>query len=156
MATIMRAGEVTLRDLGTKLGLQLTEDVTFFSEWHVDLTEISAQEQQQLDRIRAGYINLVYQATMVEDTMKMAVLAPLLYLADFFLPPFAIQSEVATQLSITDEDLNRGICFLSADPEAEHHELALNWCDTCGHGWLGHLCRDRARRDSCLCAVVGR
>src|ERR671937_389516 len=28
-------------------------------------------------------------------------------------------------LKITDEDLERGICFLSADPEAEHHELAL-------------------------------
>jgi len=30
---------------------------------------------------------------------------------------------VGTQ--ITDENLERGICFLSADPEAEHHELAL-------------------------------
>lgn len=28
-------------------------------------------------------------------------------------------------LTITDEDLDRGICFLSADPAAEHHELAL-------------------------------
>jgi catechol 2,3-dioxygenase-like lactoylglutathione lyase family enzyme len=28
-------------------------------------------------------------------------------------------------LTITDEDLERGIIFLSADPEAEHHELAL-------------------------------
>jgi catechol 2,3-dioxygenase-like lactoylglutathione lyase family enzyme len=28
-------------------------------------------------------------------------------------------------LTITDEDLERGICFLSADPAAEHHELAL-------------------------------
>jgi len=28
-------------------------------------------------------------------------------------------------LTITDEDLDRGICFLSADPEAEHHEVAL-------------------------------
>ena len=28
-------------------------------------------------------------------------------------------------LTISDEDLQRGICFLSADPEAEHHELAL-------------------------------
>jgi catechol 2,3-dioxygenase-like lactoylglutathione lyase family enzyme len=28
-------------------------------------------------------------------------------------------------LTITDEDLQRGICFLSADPAAEHHELAL-------------------------------
>jgi catechol-2,3-dioxygenase len=28
-------------------------------------------------------------------------------------------------LTITDEDLQRGICFLSANPAAEHHELAL-------------------------------
>jgi catechol 2,3-dioxygenase-like lactoylglutathione lyase family enzyme len=28
-------------------------------------------------------------------------------------------------LAISDEDLERGICFLSAAPEAEHHELAL-------------------------------
>ena len=28
-------------------------------------------------------------------------------------------------LTISDEDLERGICFLSADPRTEHHELAL-------------------------------
>ncbi len=28
-------------------------------------------------------------------------------------------------LTIADEDMERGICFLSADPESEHHELAL-------------------------------
>ena len=28
-------------------------------------------------------------------------------------------------LTISDENLERGICFLSANPEAEHHELAL-------------------------------
>ena len=28
-------------------------------------------------------------------------------------------------LTITDEDLERGICFLSAAPDSEHHELAL-------------------------------
>jgi catechol 2,3-dioxygenase-like lactoylglutathione lyase family enzyme len=28
-------------------------------------------------------------------------------------------------LTISDEDRQRGICFLSADPDAEHHELAL-------------------------------
>jgi catechol 2,3-dioxygenase-like lactoylglutathione lyase family enzyme len=28
-------------------------------------------------------------------------------------------------LAIADEDLERGICFLSARPEVEHHELAL-------------------------------
>ena len=28
-------------------------------------------------------------------------------------------------MTITDEDLDRGICFLSGDPKNEHHELAL-------------------------------
>jgi catechol-2,3-dioxygenase len=29
-------------------------------------------------------------------------------------------------LTVTDENPERGICFLSADPENEHHELALS------------------------------
>jgi hypothetical protein len=50
MAPIMRAGDVTLHDLGARLGLQLTKDPTFFVEWHTELPEISEQEKQQLDR----------------------------------------------------------------------------------------------------------
>jgi hypothetical protein len=105
MATTMRAGDVTLHDLGARFGLQFTKDATFFPEWHAELPEISEQEQQQLDRIQTSYLHLVSQTSMVEDVVKMAVLAPLLYLADFFLPPLAIQSEVAVQLSIADEEL---------------------------------------------------
>jgi len=36
-------------------------------------------------------------------------------------------------LTIADEDLGRGICFLSADPAAEHHELALVQVKNRGH-----------------------
>ncbi len=105
MVTTMRAAEVSWRDLSTRFGLQLTEDATFFLEWQAGLPEISDQEKQQLDRIRAGYFNLIYQTAMLEDAVKMAVLSPLLSLADFFLPPLYIQSEVAMQLSIADEEL---------------------------------------------------
>jgi hypothetical protein len=105
MATTMRAGDVTLHDLGARFGLQLTKDVTFFPEWHTELPELSEQEKQQLDRIQASYLHLVSQASMLEDVVKMVVLSPLLYLADLFLPPLSIQSEVAVQLSIADEEL---------------------------------------------------
>ena len=105
MATTMRAGDVTLHDLGARFGLQLVKDATFFLEWHTELPEISEQEQQQLDRIQASYLHLVSQTSMVEDVVKMVVLSPLLYLADFFLPPLSIQSEVVVQLSIADEEL---------------------------------------------------
>ncbi len=105
MATTMRAGDVTLHDLGVRFGLQLTKDATFFLEWHTELPEISEQEKQQLDRIQASYLHLVSQTSMVEDVVKMVVVSPLLYLADFFLPPLSIQSEVAIQLSIADAEL---------------------------------------------------
>ncbi len=105
MATTMRAGDVTLHDLGARFGLQLTKDATFFLEWHAELPEISEQEKQQLDRIQASYLHLVSQTSMVEDVVKMVLLSPLLYLADFFLPPLSIQSEVVVQLSIADEEL---------------------------------------------------
>jgi hypothetical protein len=101
----MRAGDVTLHDLGARFGLQLTKDAAFFLEWHAELPEISEQEKQQLDRIQASYLHLVSQTSMVEDVVKMVVLSPLLYLADFFLPPLSIQSEVAVQLSIAYEEL---------------------------------------------------
>jgi predicted type IV restriction endonuclease len=105
MATTMRAAEVSWRDLRVRFGLQPAEDATFFMEWQADVPEISEQEKQQLDRIRTGYLNLVYETSMLEDVVKMAILSPLLFLADFFLPPFTIQSEVAVQLSIPDEEM---------------------------------------------------
>ena len=95
---------VTLHDLGARFGLQLTKDATFFPEWHAELPEISEQEKQQLDRIQASYLHLVSMTSMVEDVVKMVVLSPLLYLADFSSPSF-IQSEVAVQFSIADEEL---------------------------------------------------
>jgi hypothetical protein len=55
--------------------------------------------------IQASYLHLVSQTSMVEDVVKMVVLSPLLYLADFFLPPLSIQSEVTIQFSIADEEL---------------------------------------------------
>src|SRR6266702_8451479 len=94
MATTVRAGDVTLHDLGARFGLQLTKDATFFLEWHTELPEISEQEKQQLDRIQASYLHLVSQTSMIEDVVKMAILSPLLYLADFFLPPSSLPFKV--------------------------------------------------------------
>jgi hypothetical protein len=101
----MRAADVTLHDLGARFGLQLSTDPTFFPEWHAELPAISAQEKQQLDRIQASYLHLVSQTSMLADVVKMVVVSPLLYLADFFLPPLSIQSEVGVQLAIADAEL---------------------------------------------------
>jgi hypothetical protein len=105
MAEIIQAKNITLYDLETKFHLQLTEDPEFFPEWHDHLPAVSHQEQQLLDKLKAGYFNLIKYPPMLENTVKMAVLSPLLYLADFYLPPFAVRSEVSVSLSDADEDM---------------------------------------------------
>lgn len=94
---------VTLHDLEIKFGLQLVEDVQFFREWQDDLPEISELEKQQLDRVKASYSNLLKYPPMLENTVRMVALSPLLDLAGFYLPPFRITSEKSVEISLEDE-----------------------------------------------------
>ncbi|MEG5174805.1 type I restriction endonuclease [Microcoleus sp. B3-D7] len=103
MTQSIQAKTLTLLDVETKFYFQLCEDEQFFREWIDDLPEISDDKKRALDNVKAGYINSVKYA-MLEDTVKMVVLAPLLFLADFYLTPFHIEAEKSVELTIEDED----------------------------------------------------
>lgn len=96
---------ITLHDLKTKFGLQLVENDQFFREWQDNLPEISELEKQQLDRVKASYSNLLKYPPLLENTVKMVVLSPLLDLAGFYLPPFHITSEKSVEISLEDEGI---------------------------------------------------
>ncbi len=104
MTQSIQAKTLTLRDVKTKFNFQLAEDEQFFREWIDDLPEITEVEKRYLDKIKVGYINSA-QYPMIEDTVKMVVLAPLLFLADFFLTPFHIESEKSVELLTVDEGI---------------------------------------------------
>ncbi|MEG4455660.1 type I restriction endonuclease [Microcoleus sp. N9_A1] len=104
MTQSIQAKTLTLRDVKTKFNFQLAEDEQFFREWIDDLPEITDEEKRYLDKIKVGYINSA-QYPMIEDTVKMVVLAPLLFLADFFLTPFHIESEKSVELLTVDEGI---------------------------------------------------
>ncbi|MCC3445713.1 MAG: restriction endonuclease subunit R, partial [Microcoleus sp. PH2017_03_ELD_O_A] len=61
-------------------------------------------EKRSLDKVKAGYINST-SYPFLEDTVKMVVLAPLLFVADFFLTPFHIECEKSVELIVEDEDI---------------------------------------------------
>ncbi len=105
MAEIIRGAEITLHDLKNRLGLRLAEDDQFFREWQTDLPEITDMDRQLLDRIKAGYLNLIEYPPTLEYAVKMAVLGPLLNLAGFYLAPFHIRSEVSVSFSDADKDI---------------------------------------------------
>jgi hypothetical protein len=102
MTQIIQAEKVKLYDLEKKFQLTLSEDERFFEEWKDNLPEISDLEKQQLDRVKASYLNLT-KRTMLEDMVKMVVLSPLLNYAGFYLAPFYSTSEESIEISAEDE-----------------------------------------------------
>ena len=103
MVQTIQARNVTLHDLSTKFGLQPVKDEQFFREWQDNLPEITSVDKQRLDRVQESYSNLLEYPPMLENTVKMVVLSPLLELADFYLPPFHIKSEKSVEISDEDE-----------------------------------------------------
>jgi len=102
MVQIIQATNINLYELERKFGLQLTEDEQFFRKWVDDLPELNELEKQQLDRVKASYFNLA-KRPMLENTVKMVVLSPLLDMAGFYLSSFSITAEEEVQISAEDD-----------------------------------------------------
>ncbi len=103
MTQILQARNVNLRDLIDQFGLQLVRDREFFTEWHEDLPELIEQEEQFLDKVQQGFLNLMQYPPYLEKAVQISVLSPLLFLANFFLPPFRIRAEQSTEIISEDE-----------------------------------------------------
>jgi predicted type IV restriction endonuclease len=105
MVQTIPATEATLRELKQAFGLQQTQNPTFFSEWMEANTSLSAAEQALLDRVKANFVELMEDPPMLENSVKMVVLAPLLDLAGFYHKPFRIETETSVDVEMKDEDL---------------------------------------------------
>jgi predicted type IV restriction endonuclease len=70
--------------------------------WQEDLPLLTATEQERLVRIQASYANLE-RRSMLENTVKLAIISPLLDLAGFFLPPFYVDTETSVSIAVNEE-----------------------------------------------------
>jgi len=104
MPSTLPAEKVTLYDLEQRFHLQRCEDPQFFSEWQQDLLPLTETEQLRLDRVKAIYANLANHSVL-ENTVKMAIVSPLLDLAGFYLPPFYINTEEEIQIQANDDGI---------------------------------------------------
>lgn len=103
MTHSLQAKEITLRELITNFGIQLIEDNQFFREWQDDLPRITDLDKQLLDKVKAGYVNLLNYPPFLEDIVKMAILVPMLFIGDFYLAPFHIKAETPVEIFSEDE-----------------------------------------------------
>lgn len=102
MVQIIQAQDIDLRYLIENHRLQLVENNQFFPEWQEDLPDLSDSDKQQLDKVKAGYLNLLNYPPLLEDVVRMAVLDPILFIGDFYLAPFYVKSEQS--IDIIEED----------------------------------------------------
>jgi hypothetical protein len=103
MVQTIQAKDITLYQLESIFGLQFVDDDKFFREWQDNCPELTDLEKQRLDRVKANYFNLIKYPPLLENTVKMVMLSPLLDLADFYLSPFHVKSEKSVEISEEDE-----------------------------------------------------
>lgn len=104
MVQTIAANTATLRDLKEALGLQQSLDPAFFPEWQQERVVLSEADQHLLDRVKANFMALMEDPPMLENSVKMVVLSPLLDLAGFYQKPFRIETETSIDLELNDDD----------------------------------------------------
>ena len=103
MVQTIQAKNVTLEELQTIFSLQFVQDEDFFREWQDELPEITDFQKQQLNQIKSGYFNLLEHPPLLEKTISLSIVSPLLFTGEFYLQPFYIKPEKSVEISEEDE-----------------------------------------------------
>lgn len=99
MNTLAIADDIkTFRQVEEKLGLTLSNDREFFTEWMDEQPALTEAEQARVDQVRDNYLYQVSDGFLLEETIKMVVLSPLLELAGFYQAPYKFRAEVPVEI----------------------------------------------------------
>ncbi|MDZ7959255.1 MAG: type I restriction endonuclease subunit R [Aulosira sp. DedQUE10] len=99
----------SLSDLQTRCNLRQADDDRFFREWIDNLPELNPQEQVGIARIKQRYDYHRVDGLLLEGTINLLVVSPLLEVAGFLDPPFRIRSPYGIALELDEpEETIRG------------------------------------------------
>ncbi len=100
---ILAAQDVTIAQLKEAFNLQHNQDPSFFPEWSQPSTSLSNLEVQILDRIKANFTSLMDAPSVLKNSVKMVILAPILDLLGFYQSPFTLRTEPSVEINTEDE-----------------------------------------------------
>jgi hypothetical protein len=93
----------TLGQVQDKLGISLTEDARFFEEWMGVSGSVGEADRSRLDQVRRNFLYQSSDGVLLEETIKMIILSPLLELAGFYQAPFRFRAEVSVAVEAIGE-----------------------------------------------------
>ncbi|MFN6570382.1 type I restriction endonuclease subunit R [Dendronalium sp. ChiSLP03b] len=94
----------SLNDLQTRCNLTQADSDRFFYEWIDELPELNQQEQASITRIKQRYDYHRVDSLLLEGTINLLVVSPLLELAGFLDPPYRIRSPYGVGLELENPD----------------------------------------------------
>ncbi|MEH2239395.1 type I restriction endonuclease [Nostoc sp.] len=99
----------TLQDAENRFGFVRVEDQQFFPEWYEELSEITEAEKASVDVVRRRYLYHRAGGDLLEGTVILLLVSPILALSGFYDPPFRIKAESSVELVLDDgEEILRG------------------------------------------------
>ena len=106
MTQILATSEsiTTFRQVQEKLGLSLSDKSDFFPEWAQELPELAAAARLRLDAVRKNYLYQISDGPLLEETIKLVILSPLLELAGFYSTPYRFRAEAPVEIEVPGDD----------------------------------------------------
>jgi len=101
MVQTLQASRLNLYDVETKFHVRQGQADNFFTQLLQDAPALSEPEKEILDRTRQQYLYLA-KRPLLEVTVKMVTLSPLLSLAGFYEPPFYTTLEESVEVVSQD------------------------------------------------------
>jgi hypothetical protein len=94
----------TIAEAERRFGLMRNEDPDFFWEWQRFSAEITEQDTNQLADLRRRYVYHRSAEHLLENTVTLLLVSPLLAIAGFYDPPFRVRAEESVKLVIQDSE----------------------------------------------------
>ena len=94
----------SLNDLSDRFNLRQTDSDRFFSEWQEDLPELNEQEKIGIARLKQRYDYQRMDGLLLEGTIQVAVVSPLLELVGFLDAPYRMHSPYGITLELDDSE----------------------------------------------------
>jgi hypothetical protein len=99
----------SLADAESRFGFVRIEEEGFFPEWCADLPALTEADRANLDVLRRRYLYHRSLGNLLEGTVMLLLVSPLLALAGFYDPPFRIRAEESVDVMVDDgEEILRG------------------------------------------------
>lgn len=95
---------ITIAEAEKRFDLHRSQSQDFFTEWTFSLPKISDSDRTDIDTLWNRYIYHRSGGHLLENTVMLLLVSPLLAIAGFYDPPFRIKAEESVRITVSDSE----------------------------------------------------